>query len=323
MGEGMPQASIDIRISTTWVSGPRAIFWQTVLHPTRSPFMRGVAYVWLLDAHNIALHQSVNPLLMMFNTLRATDASVLYADVPITAAEASTAASTPTGLGFVHHSGRCAARTTRTARLSPYAFIRRDAWDVFHERALNRIVRDINGTGPYVALGLDELVCGLSATTFRDRPACVAASTPPIHLIDRAAVESDLLADVQRAPRYFVAAKAKGVAASTTKRRFTASAGCPPQSECAVALTKAFGTRVFSGKGKEAELVAPVNYTTSRSRLPLCWTVGGSQKEGLTLTRSSKALQNEQNANAKLAKQRFLETRGTRRGGGAAGAAAH
>ena len=72
------EVTIFAGISTSWIRGPRVRFWQHALAPGGS-LVRGVDYVWLFDP-NLAVHPTLNPLPMLYELLRATDAGVVFAE---------------------------------------------------------------------------------------------------------------------------------------------------------------------------------------------------------------------------------------------------
>ena len=255
----------------------KTLFWKLQARPRASVYMRGVAFLWLFDAHQVALHHSVNPLVMFVNTARAIDASVVYADVPSSSAGGldAAAASAPSADDFVHKSGRCAVRSTRHARLSPYAVVRRDAWDEFYRRALARMAAEPK-LGYFVAMGVDELICGVAASHFRDRPACAAAATPAVHLLDRGATEAEALVEAQRIHRHFASLAGRSLKAG---RRSAAAGSCAGR-RCVAALKKAFGANVFSGTTTAEIPITNTNASSTRSRLAQCWLIAGPQRRG-------------------------------------------
>ena len=59
--------------------GPKERAWSELLRPS-SEALRHASYVWIFDP-SIAVHPVHNPLAQMVETLRATDASLVYAMV--------------------------------------------------------------------------------------------------------------------------------------------------------------------------------------------------------------------------------------------------
>ena len=74
-----PDASLFSRIITTWVRGPKERVWAQLLRPSTEA-LRHASYVWIFDP-SLAVHPVHNPLAQMVETLRATDASIVYAMV--------------------------------------------------------------------------------------------------------------------------------------------------------------------------------------------------------------------------------------------------
>ena len=166
--------SLDARISTTWISGARSIFWKRVL--TSAYLSEPLDYVWLFDA-TLAAHPSVNPLAQLVQVLKSTEASVVYGRTR------SASSRTRGGESAEATDGNCAASTVRVAELAPSVVFTADGWRHFHNNVLNRFEDDrLVQFEP----GFELLVCPLvHQRNFKNnRPACVEAQLWSTRLTD-------------------------------------------------------------------------------------------------------------------------------------------
>ena len=171
--------SLDARISTTWINGPRSLFWKRVITPAL--LSEPVEYVWLFDA-TIAVHPSTNPLVQLVHLLKSTEASVAFPRIRSTTSAARSKAK--------ESDASCAAVTMRTAAFAPSVIFKADAWKHFHGTVLTRL-RDEHLAA--VEPGFDQLVCGVVNERYEraNRPACVEAFVTSTQLGDR----RDLIAE--------------------------------------------------------------------------------------------------------------------------------
>ena len=164
--------SLDNRISTTWINGPRSLFWKRIL--TGRLLSDPIDYVWLFDA-TLAVHPTVNPLLQLSHMLAKTEASVAFPRVR--------SVNSPADPSMVSANGpSCAAYVVRTVPLAPSVVFKAEAWKHFHGAVLSKISDDrLSSLEP----GFEELVCGTMFQRWGERtnrPACVAAHVSSMQL---------------------------------------------------------------------------------------------------------------------------------------------
>ena len=70
---------------------------------------------------------------------------------------------------------------------------------------------------------------------------------------------------------------------------------------------------MFSGTTTAEIPITNTSASSTRSRLAQCWLIAGPQKEGLSLTRTSKNLLNEHRTHAQMERQRAMEARAAAR----------
>lgn len=308
------EVSNDLRISTTWINGPRARVWKVLCDP-RSDLMRGVSYVWLMDP-SVGLHPSLNPISMFVEVQRATDASVVFSTPPAAAANTrgDDAAivdrlAAAGGATVTKNDVSCAAATAKRALLGTFAVIKRDVWDTFHAKALDRLFTPRppwpRGTNIHIARALEELVCGLASRLRRDPPACVEVFTPVVHILDRRASESEAKADARLLLQLALSSAGMTKGSLPAGKELTRP-GC--SAPCAAALEAAYGPAILnassprgaccwhggeaatSREGSGLEVYNDSEYVSSAdgsaARLNRCWVVG-PMKEGLSLSKAS------------------------------------
>ena len=157
--------SQDDRIMTTYIRGPRALFWKHVLTPG---FLADpIDYVWLLDP-SLAAHPAANPLPQLLNVMRTTEAYLVYSRPHSSTLGHKVKAFSP---GAAENPG-CAASTVRYAPLALSTVIRADAWKLIHANVLSRIDETQLGK---VEAGFEMLLCGVIYRRWGDtrRPTCV------------------------------------------------------------------------------------------------------------------------------------------------------
>ena len=262
---------------------------------------------------------------MFIDILRVTDASLVFSTPRNLEDEPASALLGPAYPPAARdkHNVSCAAATARRASLSAFAIVRRDTWEAFHGKVLARMASDPR-YGAYIARGLEELVCALSARLFVERPACIEIHTPSTHVLDgRRAFEVEARADAKalyqlmanRPGANLLAPNAQGTGvhriatSSSSSSAHTSGLLSTPTCHlgCAAALEAAYGTSTVNGTragtccwaagGRVGRVEAyddsagwgawdgPSTDGTS-SRLARCWLVG-PMKEGLSLTRAS------------------------------------
>ena len=155
--------SLDARIRTTWINGPRALFWKRVLTPEL--LVEPIDFVWIFDA-DLAVHPALNPLPQLVHVLKGTEASVAFAR-PLSPSRAPVASAQSRA-----QDENCAAATVRHAQLSLSAVFKVEAWKLFHGNVLKRLD---DPRLEQLEPGFDMLMCGLFGKRWADtgRPACV------------------------------------------------------------------------------------------------------------------------------------------------------
>ena len=168
--------SIDSRVETTWVVGPRALFWLRVLSP---PLDRGeVDLLWLFN-YDIVAHPSVNPFTQLTQTLHSTNA--LAAGFAPPDASLSDAFPPPAKQS-------CVAAVAQERDMSSSIVFKPEGFRTFRDYALRRL------TMAYLEasdLGFGRLLCPLLArmvyrmsTRIGNRPACVRLTTATLHKVE-------------------------------------------------------------------------------------------------------------------------------------------
>lgn len=172
-GKGRPSRgsdiSLDARIRTTYISGPRALFWKRVL--TGAILRDPLDYVWLFEP-SLAVHPSSNPLAQLVHVMRSTEAYLVYPR-PLSPPNAPVA--NAPSQGHPEDTG-CAVSTVRNAPLSLSTVIKADAWKLLHGSVLARYDEaQLEKLEP----GFEMLFCGLISQRWGDtgRPACIEAQT--------------------------------------------------------------------------------------------------------------------------------------------------
>jgi len=154
-------ASLDSRVMTTWVAGPRAVFWQRVLYPF---VPRGEVDMLWLFAPDVAVHPSLNPFTELTQTLLST-----------TALAAGFAP--PAGVGHAAprkpYSSKCYASAAQSLDMGSSIVMKPEGFTVLHG-TLQRLGR---GALESAEGGLGELLCARLArnlaSTSPTRIACV------------------------------------------------------------------------------------------------------------------------------------------------------
>ncbi|KAL1504936.1 hypothetical protein AB1Y20_008703 [Prymnesium parvum] len=184
---GQIEASVDSRITTTWVVGPRAVFWAQVLLPLVEH--EQVDLVWLFSP-GVAVHPAFHPLVEMAETLFNTNAL---------AAGFSPEAHPPTRPA-------CIATPSAVLDMSSSIVMRREGFSLLVRGVINKLPR---AALEDVDLGLGDVLCSVLSrhlTRHITRVACVRLHSGLVLLDSREAMRN----------------RCRGPCAETLQRRFAA-----------------------------------------------------------------------------------------------------
>ena len=168
----MLDVSLDDRIATHWVDGPRSLFWKTVITPALLQSSNS-EFLWLFDA-TIAVHPPLNPLPQLVQMLRSTEAAVVYSRVQRSAAIGEEP--------NVMLNTSCLASTSRYAPFGPSSVFRADAWKHFWTSTLQRTPDEWLAR---IEPGFPRVFCGVAYHQhFGKKPACVEAQLMSSQIAD-------------------------------------------------------------------------------------------------------------------------------------------
>ena len=156
--------SLDARITTSWLNGPRSLIWKQLLTPEL--IADPVEFVWLFDP-SLGVHPSVNPLPQLIHVLKSTEAAIVFARL-----DGHSLLKSAHAAGSQAEGPSCTASTVRSAPLGPMTVFKAEAWRQIHGNVLSRID---DSQLAQLEPGFEMLFCGIFGRRYNQlgRPVCV------------------------------------------------------------------------------------------------------------------------------------------------------